>query len=65
VGIVTMVKLGQIQRTPPPLQANVLHQVNPLEIFSGLEEIGHGSFGEVYKVQTQRPWSHFAATILH
>eukprot|EP00038_Savillea_parva_P000422 m.96074 g.96074 ORF g.96074 m.96074 type:complete len:846 (-) comp10141_c0_seq1:145-2682(-) len=44
-----MPKAGYIQRAPTVQQAKVFHQVNPHEIFSNLEEIGHGSFGEVYK----------------
>jgi hypothetical protein len=46
-----MGKPGQLVRTPPAHQAKVFHQVNPSEIFSDLEEIGHGSFGAVYKVR--------------
>lgn len=46
-----MGKPTQIVRTPPAHQAKVFHQVNPSEIFSDLEEIGHGSFGSVYKVR--------------
>lgn len=49
---VAMGKPTHIVRTPPAHQAKVFHQVNPSEIFSDLEEIGHGSFGSVYKVCT-------------